>query len=132
MKQNSKIATALLTNLAPKVFSLMAAVFIVLTIHFVNVNDRTVTLPLEVTLPEGFRAVSLVPSTVDVTITGEDKVIYLVDPAQIKAYADFSGVTASGITRTPVHLVYQENIFQADGLTVTPTPSSVRILFEAY
>ena len=121
-----------MSNLAPKVFSLLAAVFIVLTLHFVNVNDRTVTLPLDVYLPEGYKAVSLVPSTVDVTITGEDKVIYLVDPAQIRAYVDFSEVDAEGIAKMPVRLIYQENIFQADGLTVAPTPSSVRILFEAY
>ena len=132
MKQNSKITTTVLSNLAPKVFSFLAAIFIVLTVHFIGTTDRTVTLPLDVKLPEGYRAASLVPSTVNVTISGDEKVIYLVDPSQIKAHVDFSEVKDSGITRAPVHLTYQENIFRADGLTVTPTPSSVRILFEAY
>ena len=129
MKQSKTIST-ILTNWIPKVFSFLIALFIVLAVRFMNVNDRVVTLPLEVTLPESYSAVSLVPDTVDVVITGSDSIIYLVEPETIKAYADFSSVSGSGITRVPVTLEYAGDIFTADGLTVSARPSSVRILFE--
>ena len=129
MKQ-SKTLSSILSNWIPKVFSFLIALFIVISIRFLNVNDRVVTLPLAVTLPDSYTAVSLVPDTIDVVITGADSVIYLVEPETIKASADFSGVSNAGITRVPVTLEYDGDIFTADGLTVSARPSSVRILFE--
>ncbi len=128
MKQNKVIST-LLNNWVAKIFSILIALFIVISVRFLNVNDRVVTLPLEVTLPADYEALSLVPSTVDVVITGDDSIIYLVDPMHIKAYADFSEVSGAGITRVPITLDYDGDIFASDGLTVSARPSSVRILF---
>ncbi len=129
MKQ-SKLVSTLVTNWIPKVFSFLIALFIVIAVRFLNINDRVVTIPLNVDLPEDFIAVSLVPDTVDVVITGADSVIYLVNPENITAVADFSEVSDSGIVRVPVKLEYNEDIFTSDGLTVSARPSSVRILFE--
>lgn len=126
----SKIVSTILQNWIPKIFSLLIALFIVLAVRFMNVNDRVVTLPLDVLLPEGYEAVSLVPDTVEAVITGPDSIIYLVDPSEISASADFSSVSGSGIARVPVMLEYQENIYTRDGLVVSARPSSVRILFE--
>ena len=126
----SKIVSTILQNWIPKIFSLLIALFIVLAVRFMNVNDRVVTLPLNVLLPEGYEAVSLVPDTVEAVITGPDSIIYLVDPSEISASADFSSVSGSGIARVPVMLEYQENIYTSDGLVVSARPSSVRILFE--
>ncbi len=129
MKQ-SKLLSGLLQNWIAKVFSFIIALAIVVSVRFLNVNDRVVTLPLDVSLPEGYAALSLVPDTVDVVITGSDSLIYLVDPSGIEAKADFSAVDSAGITRVPVTLSYAEDIYTRDGLTVSARPSSVRILFE--
>ena len=126
----SKIVSTILQNWIPKIVSLLIALFIVLAVRFMNVNDRVVTLPLHVLLPEGYEAASLVPDTVEAVITGPDSIIYLVDPSEITASADFSSVSGSGIARVPVMLEYQENIYTRDGLVVSARPSSVRILFE--
>ena len=126
----SKIVSTILQNWIPKIFALLIALFIVLAVRFMNVNDRVVTLPLHVLLPEGYEAASLVPDTVEAVITGPDSIIYLVDPSEITASADFSSVSGSGIARVPVMLEYQENIYTRDGLVVSARPSSVRILFE--
>ena len=93
MKTPNKFAASFLGNWIIKVLSFMSAVLIVLAFRFWNVNDRTVTIPLEVRLPQNLTAVSLIPDTVDVIISGSDKIIYLVDPSQIKAIADFSADT---------------------------------------
>lgn len=129
MKQ-SKFLSGLLQNWIPKIFSVMVAVFIVVSVRFMNVNDRVVTLPLRVVLPSDYKAASLVQETVEVAISGPDSIIYLVDPAGIKARADFSDVNGPGIVRVPVELDYSEDIYTRDGLTVSARPSSVRILFE--
>ena len=62
-------------------------------------------------------------------ITGPDSIIYLVDPSEISASADFSSVNSEGIARVPVELYYDNDIFTDDGLAVSTRPSSVRILF---
>ena len=128
MKQ-SKIISSLLSNWIAKIFSFLIALFIVLAVKVLNVNDRVVTVPLDVTLPEGFVAVSLVPHTIEIVITGPDSIIYLVDPAEISASADFSEVESEGNARIPVALHYNNDIFTEDGLAVSTRPSSVRILF---
>ncbi len=126
----NKIISIALQNWIPKIFSFLIALFIVLSVRFMNVNDRVVTLPLDVVLPENYQAVSLVPETIDVVITGPDSIIYLVDPAEIEAKADFSSVSGPGIERVPVMLEYRDDIYTRDGLVVSASPSSVRILFE--
>lgn len=129
MKQ-SKLISSIISNWIPKIFSFVIAVFIVVSIRFFNVTDRVVTLPLEVALPEDFAPASLVPETIDIAITGSDSIIYLVNPDEIKAYADFSDIDSAGIARTPIVLEYNEDVFVSDGISVTARPSSVRILFE--
>ena len=126
----NKALSSVLQNWIPKIFSFLTALFIVLAVRFMNVNDRVVTLPLDVILPEDYTAVSLVPDTVDAVITGSDSIIYLVDPSAITATADFSAVAAPGIVRVPVSLEYRDDIYTRDGLVVSAQPSSVRILFE--
>lgn len=130
MKTPNKFAASFLGNWIIKVLSFMSAVLIVLAFRFWNVNDRTVTIPLEVRLPQNLTAVSLIPDTVDVIISGSDKIIYLVDPSQIKAIADFSAVEGDGISRVRVAIEYNDDIYKANGLTVSAKPEVVRILFE--
>ena len=126
----SKAVSSILQNWIPKIFSFLTALFIVLAVRFMNVNDRVVTLPLDVILPSDYQAASLVPDTVDAVITGSDSIIYLVDPSEITATADFSQVDGPGIVRVPVSLEYRDDVYTRDGLVVSARPSSVRILFE--
>ena len=126
----SKALSSAFQNWIPKIFSFLAALFIVLSVRFMNVHDRVVTLPLNVILPENYNAASLVPDTVDAVITGPDSIIYLVDPSAITATADFSSVDGAGIVRVPVALDYRDDIYTHDGLVVSSRPSTVRILFE--
>ena len=130
MKTPNKFAASFLENWIIKVLSFMSAVLIVLAFRFWNVNDRTVTIPLEVRLPENFVAVSLVPDTVDIVISGSDKIIYLVDPSQIRAIADFSAVDNDGISRVRVAIEYNDDIYKTNGLTISAKPEVVRILFD--
>ena len=129
MKTSNKFSSVF-GNWIVKVLSFLTAVLIVLAIRFWSVNGRTVTIPLEVKLPESYTALSLVRSTVDIVITGSNKIIYLIDPVQIKATADFSDVDSEGISRVRVELSYNDDIYTKNSLTLSAKPESVRILFQ--
>lgn len=129
MKTSNKFSSVF-GNWIVKVLSFLTAVLIVLAIRFWSVNGRTVTIPLEVKLPESYTALSLIPSTVDIVITGSNKIIYLIDPVQIKATADFSDVDSEGISRVRVELSYNDDIYTKNSLTLSAKPESVRILFQ--
>ena len=125
MKQTNRM----FANWGVKVMSFIVALLTVFTIEFANITARTVTIPVSVKLPEGMVADSLVPETVDIKISGDEDIIYLVDPAGVRAYADFSGCDSEGIWRVPVMLEYNADIYAKNKLSVTAVPSSLRILF---
>ncbi len=112
-----------------KVISLIFAVFIYLFIQYSTIGARVVTIPLDVHLPSGYEAMSLVPESVEVEIRGNEDVIYLIDPNSIEASINFSFVQSEGIASAPVVLSYEENVFESGGISVSPSPSQYRILF---
>lgn len=133
MKTQNKLSNSrILGNWIAKILSFLLAVFVVMAVRFLNVTDRVVHIPLNVVFAENseYIPVSLVPDTVDVVITGDDSIIYLIDPSRIIANADFSEVDGAGIVRVPVTLEYDQDIYEENSLTVEARPSSVRILLK--
>ena len=128
MKLNKHLQN-MLYHWPAKVISLVFAVCIYLFIQYSTTGARIVTIPLDVQLPSGYVAMSLVPESVEVEIRGNEDVIYLIDPNSIKASIDFTFVQSEGIASAPVALLYEENIFESGGVSVSPTPSLHRILF---
>ena len=99
---------------------------------FLNITDRVVTIPITVYInPQSqYEPVSLVPESVDVVISGDDDIVYLVDPSLITASVDFSDVGEEGIARRVVYLDYDNDIFSSYGLTIKSSPATIRILFQ--
>ncbi len=131
MKHNSKGLSSFVSSWVPRVLSLMVAIFIFAAVRYFNMASRVVSIPLDVTLPDGagVEPESLVPSSIDIVISGDDDLVYLIDPDSISAYADFSDVDSSGIARRAVSLTYAEEVFEDTALTVRADPDIVRILF---
>ena len=71
------------------------------------------------------------PESIDVVITGDDDIVYLVDPSLITASVDFSDVGEEGIARRVVYLDYDNDIFSSYGLTIKANPATMRILFQS-
>ncbi len=132
MQSQNKFTSVVFGNWVAKVLSFVFAVCIVVSIRFLNATDRVVTIPLTVTLNDDgeYTPVSLVPTSIDVVITGNESIIYLIDPSLIKASVDFSDVGEAGIARRTVILEYDRDIFEDNALTVSSDPLTVRILFE--
>lgn len=131
MNQNNKGLSSFISSWVPRVLCLFVAVIIFACVRYFNMGSRVVRIPLDVTLPQSASVVpeSLVPDYVDIVISGDDNLIYLVDPDSISAYADFSDVDSEGISRRAVDLVYPSDVFQDTALTVRVDPDVVRILF---
>lgn len=132
MQSQNKISSILFGNWIIKIVSFICALTIVVSIRFLNATDRVVTIPLTVYLnaESEYTPLSLVPTSVDVVITGNDSVIYLVDPSLITASVDFSDVAEEGIARRVINLSYDRDIFTSSGLSISSSPETVRILFE--
>jgi len=132
MATQSKLSTGLLANWIAKILAFITALFLVLAIRFMNITSRVVHIPIDIVLPESteFVPISLIPDSIDVVITGDDSIIYLVDPSQIKASADFSSVNKGDIVRKAVKLEYDHDIYTQNSLTIQAKPSTIRILFE--
>ena len=132
MATQSKLSTGLLANWIAKILAFITALFLVLAIRFMNITSRVVHIPIDIVLPESteFVPISLIPDSIDVVITGDDSIIYLVDPSQIKASADFSSINKGDIVRKAVKLEYDHDIYTQNSLTIQAKPSTIRILFE--
>ncbi len=131
MKQNSKGLSSFISTWVPRVLCLFVAVIIFACVRYFNMGSRVVRIPLSVTLPQDSRYVaeSLVPDYIDIVISGDDDLIYLVDPDSVSASADFSDVDTSGISRRSVRLEYERDVFEQTALTIRSDPDVVRILF---
>ena len=125
MKQNSKGLSSFISTWVPRVLCLFVAVIIFACVRYFNMGSRVVRIPLSVTLV----AESLVPDYIDIVISGDDDLIYLVDPDSVSASADFSDVDTSGISRRSVRLEYERDVFEQTALTIRSDPDVVRILF---
>ncbi len=133
MKKNNSKLLSFVNGLAPKIFSLLAAIVVFLLIEYFQIVDRKVVIPLNVILPSSqeIEPESLVPKTIEILISGSDSVVYLVEPDQIEAVADFSSVTEPGIARIPVSLNYEMDVFEKSEVVVTASKPVVRILFRS-
>ena len=124
MFRRNKVLHSLLASWMPKVIALIAALLLYVFGSYANRESRNVTIPALVV------AVSTVPATVDVKISGKGDVIYLVNPEMIKASVDFSKVDKRGIAVAPVVLDFDQTAFASGSITLEATPSQYRVMFE--
>ncbi len=132
MKHNVKGLGSFISTWTPRVACLFIAIVIFACVRYFNMASRVVRIPLSVTLPDaasGVEPESLVPDSVDIVISGDDDLIYLVDPDSIHASADFSDVSSEGIARRSVDLEFARDVFEDTALTLRSDPDVVRILF---
>ncbi len=129
MKLN-KYFQSLLYNWPAKVLSLVFALLVYAFIQFSTMGSRVVSIPIQVQLPELLVAGSLVPTSVEVSIRGNEDIIYLINPDSIVASLDFSSVSKTGIATAPVVLQYEEQVFESAKIALSANPEYYRILFQ--
>jgi len=95
-------------------------------------SKRVITLPLEVVLPTGYKAVSYIPDRADVIVQGTEDRIYMVNAEKFSVKADFTAVNKTGVSAVPVIISYDgsEDSLNFSEITVYSTPSTVKVYFE--
>jgi len=130
---SSFLHSTFFTRWFPKICSFLIAVFIFYGVEYYNMPGRHVEIPLHVTLPvdSSLVAESRIPDSVEIVISGDDNLVYLIDPSTVKAYADFSDVSEPGIARVPVRLEYNYDIYEESALIVRASyPEVAKIKFK--
>jgi hypothetical protein len=114
-----------------KLLCFLLAVFMYFFLGLVLQETRTVILPLNVVMPEEFKADSIVPTTVELKITGKEDQVYMVDPSKITVTVDFSKVDQEGVSVAPVQIEMgnQEKVLDFSTLSITTDPSQVKVYF---
>jgi len=129
VKRLNKYLQGFLIDWPAKVLSLVLALMVFAFIQYSTIGARSVTIPITVLLPQQLEPQSLVPTSIEVEIRGNEHIIYLVDPGSITAEVDFSKVIKEGITAANVVLTYEEDVFDKGAISLKATPNSVRVLF---
>ena len=114
-----------------KIICFLLAIFMYFFLGLVLQETRTVTLPLEVTLPEDYHADSNIPDSVNLLIKGSQDQIYMFKIDNIKVSADFSGVDHEGVNIAPVVISLDgpNELIDASSVSVSTDPTQVKIYF---
>lgn len=114
------------------VLSLILAVLVFLAFSNGMPGERRITLPLSVILPDNLKVTSLIPSSAELVISGNEKQIYMIDISKVKLYADFSTIKNPGIASVAVTIDYTELMDYVDvvDISITTDPGIVKLYFE--
>jgi YbbR domain-containing protein len=113
-----------------KVLSLAIALLLTLFFNLTRLEQRTVSIPLTISLNDEMAPSSQYPGMVKVTLRGERDVIYGIREDEISASLDLSAFKNEGVYRAPVHLEKRGNALIADPLEIHPEPSEIAIGLE--
>ncbi|AEC02658.1 CdaR family protein [Parasphaerochaeta coccoides] len=130
MKLN-KIFQNLAYNWPVKLLCLICALGVYVIVQYSLLSNYVIDIPLNYTAPEGYVAASLIPDTIEVSITGPDEDIYRIIPERITASVDFSFVSGGGPATTLVNVDYQSVLKEMPGVSITTHPASVTVDFKS-
>ena len=131
MSRNKSSFQRIFYNWQIKLLCFLLAVFMYFFLGLTLQETRTVTLPLNVVMPEGYKADSLVPTSVDLIITGKEDQVYMIDTSKVTITVDFSKVSSEGVASVPVkiNMGTQGDVLDFSSLSITTNPSRVKIYF---
>ena len=127
----SKFLQKLLYNWQVKIICLLLAVLVYFVLLFSIQSSRSMTLPLKVTLPDGYKAESTIPKSVELVIQGTEDQIFMIDPAKISVSADFTTVNREGVNYAVVEIDtgVLTSYIDTTALSIFTRPSQVKIYF---
>ena len=127
----SKVLQKVFYNWQVKIICFLLAVFIYFVLVFSIQTSRTLTLPLNVTLPAEYQAESIVPDSVELVIQGTEDQIYMIDVSNISVSADFSTVNREGVNYAVVEIDTGEleRYIDTSMISIYTKPSQVKVYF---
>lgn len=127
----SKFMTKIFYNWQVKILCFLVALFVYFMLVYSVQASRSVVLPVEVALPEGYTAESTVPDSVELVMMGTEDRIYMIDVSKISLSVDFSTVNHEGISYATVNIDSSglERFLDTSGVSIYTKPSQLKVYF---
>jgi YbbR domain-containing protein len=129
MSLDAKISK-LLENWPAKVISLVVAIFIMFLYNLTRLDQRYITVPLNVSEGRSYVPATEYPKTVRVAIRGDRNQIYRIRESDIVASIDLTRYGSEGVFRVPVKLERRGDASDIDPLELRADPAEIPISFE--
>ncbi len=120
----------LVSNWPAKVLSVVAALLLVVFNNISRLEERYISVPLELQLPGDLVAASSFPARVRVTLRGESEGIQRILEDDIDAFLDLRNVDAEGVVTTSVRVNRTGTALGVDPLEVYVEPAEVTLAVE--
>ena len=121
---------AIFADWPAKVLSLAVALLLTLFFNLTRLEQRTISIPLTISLNDEMAPSSQYPRMVRVTLRGERDVIYGIREDEISASLDLAEYKSEGVYKAPIRLEKRGSALIADPLEIRPEPSEVAIGLE--
>jgi hypothetical protein len=113
-----------------KVVSLIAAGLIFVFYRFNRLEERYISVPLQVLTNDEFVPASQVPDSVRITLRGESNDIFAVQEGDVAATIDLSSYQGEGVFRAPVQIEKRDSALGVDPLEIGADPAEVAVGIE--
>ena len=128
--QLNKIFEGITHNWPIKILSIAAAVLLFLFNQMATLEERFLSVPLEIRTGEQYIPAENYPHTVRVTLRGRSEEINLVLEDDIKVIADFSEYDQEGHYTVPIRVVKQGSLTHIDPLELQVEPKKLSLKIE--
>jgi len=129
MSLDSRISK-LLENWPAKIISLVVAIFVMFLYNLTRLDQRLITVQLNVSEGRSYVPATEYPKTVRVAIRGDRDQIYRIREADIVASLDLTRYESEGVFRVPVKLERRGDARDIDPLELRADPAEIPISFE--
>ncbi|MCE5255324.1 MAG: hypothetical protein LLF89_00590 [Spirochaetaceae bacterium] len=126
----SKFLKSIFADWPAKVLSLVLALFLTLFFQLTRLEQRSLNIPLSVSLNEEMAPSSQYPQTIKITLRGERDAIYGIREDDISASLDLASLKSEGVYRVPIHLTKRGDALTVDPLEVKAEPAEIAIGIE--
>ncbi|NCN04557.1 MAG: YbbR-like domain-containing protein [Spirochaetales bacterium] len=123
----TKILKTILNNWPAKVLSFAAAVLLYFITGISTMEERFVTVGVQVLVPDGLTVYSSEFSRIPVTLRGNDEGIWTVREEDILLTADFTDAVDEGIFRKPLVIGRQGNATALESLEIIPDQGTIQV-----
>ncbi len=128
--KSSRFLRRLFGNWPAKVLSLVVALLLVVFNNISRLEERYVSIPLELRLPDNLVAASAYPTRVRVTLRGESEGVQRILDDDIEAYLDLRRYEGEGVVSTSVRIDRTGTALGVDPLEIYVEPAEVSIALE--
>lgn len=126
----SRVLGRVFADWPAKILSLAAALLLTLFFSLTRLEQRTISIPLAVSMNDEMAPSSQYPRMVRVLLRGERDVIYGIRDDEVSASLDLSAFKSDGVFRVPVRLARRGNALTADPLEIRAEPPEIAIGLE--